>query len=141
MRRLLDWLPALVALGVLIAALLMGAGGESDPGPQSRPTPKRPDPAPEPTPCPDDRCPKPRPRPWPAHFEATVGGPRHPDGTELDCDLPEPFHVKNRGGSDGAGLCVFASMRHSGLWADEPERTEAAFMRRAPDGNTDANRD
>ena len=49
-----------------------------------------------------------------------VAGPALDDGTEVDCDLPARLHVKNRGGSDGAGLCVFASMRHSGLWADEP---------------------
>jgi hypothetical protein len=118
MKRLLDWLPAIVALGVLLAALLLTTGDRPDPAPPpSRPTPT---PAPAPEPCPDDRCPKPRPKPWGEPFQATVGGPRNADGTELDCDLPERFHVKNRGGSDGSGLCVFASMRHSGLWADEP---------------------
>src|SRR3954462_9656940 len=49
-----------------------------------------------------------------------VAGPALDDGTEVDCDLPARLHVRNRGGSDGAGLCVFASMRHSRLWADEP---------------------
>jgi hypothetical protein len=51
---------------------------------------------------------------------ARVGGPVLDDGTEIDLDLPSRLHVRNRGGSDGLGLCVFASMRHSGLWADEP---------------------
>src|SRR4051794_24575544 len=51
---------------------------------------------------------------------AHVAGPALEDGTEIDCDLPTSLHVRNRGGSDGAGLCVFASMRHSGLWSDEP---------------------
>ena len=49
-----------------------------------------------------------------------VNGPALDDGTEIGCDLPTRLHVKNRGGIDGAGLCVFASMRHAGLWADDP---------------------
>lgn len=52
--------------------------------------------------------------------DARVAGPRLDDGTEVDIDLPAKLHVRNRGGSDGLGLCVFASLRHSGLWADEP---------------------
>src|SRR5207253_8849189 len=51
---------------------------------------------------------------------ARVAGAALEDGTEIDCDLPASLHVRNRGGSDGSGLCVFASMRHSGLWSDEP---------------------
>jgi hypothetical protein len=112
MRRLLDYLPVLVALAALALALFLSAGDRER-------EPARP-PAPPP-PCPDDRCPRPPPKkPWDECVSATVGGPRHSDGTEVDCDLPERFHVKNRGGSDGSGLCVFASMRHSGLWQDEP---------------------
>ena len=120
MRRPIDWLPAIVAIGVVAAGLFLYSGGESGPD-REPPTPPAPAPTPPP-PCPDGRCPKPtpRPRPWGEAFGATVAGPRHPDGTELDCDLPERLHVSNRGGSDGSGLCVFASMRHSGLWADEP---------------------
>ncbi len=49
---------------------------------------------------------------------ATVSGPVAPDGTEVQNDLPPQFHVKNRGGSDGAGLCVFASLKHSAIWQD-----------------------
>jgi hypothetical protein len=51
---------------------------------------------------------------------ALVNGPRHIDGTEIDCDLPPDLHVRNRGGSDGAGLCVFASLCHSGSWQNDP---------------------
>src|SRR4051812_43190599 len=47
---------------------------------------------------------------------ATVGGPVAPNGTEIACDLPKDLQVKNRGGSDGAGLCVFASLKHSSQW-------------------------
>ena len=49
---------------------------------------------------------------------ATVSGPVAPDGTEAQCDLPREFHVRNRGGSDGAGLCVFASIKHAAIWQD-----------------------
>lgn len=51
---------------------------------------------------------------------ATVGGPTAPDGTEVQLDLPKALHLKNRGGSDGAGLCVFASCTHTGRWQTEP---------------------
>lgn len=61
-----------------------------------------------------------RPGPSPRSPSAWIGGPRHPDGTEIDCDLPGALHQKNTGGSDGAGLCVFASMRHSGRWQGDP---------------------
>ncbi len=49
---------------------------------------------------------------------ASVNGPTAPDGTELQCDLPGNLQVKNRGGSDGAGLCVFASLKHSAMWQE-----------------------
>lgn len=45
--------------------------------------------------------------------EASVGGRIGPDNTPLDCDLPADLQVKNVGGSDGAGLCVFTSIMHS----------------------------
>jgi hypothetical protein len=49
---------------------------------------------------------------------ATVSGPIAPDGTEVQNDLPGELQVKNRGGSDGAGLCVFASLKHSAQWQE-----------------------
>jgi hypothetical protein len=52
--------------------------------------------------------------------KASVGGAVAPDGTEVFCDLPADLHVRNRGGSDGSGLCVFASLRHSGQWQNDP---------------------
>lgn len=87
--------------------------------------------------CPDGRCPAParpnlpkpaprRPCPCPADLVDTsfadageMNGPGH-DGVEVNCDLPTELHLKNRGGSDGAGLCVFASLTHAGQWCDEP---------------------
>ena len=71
--------------------------------------------------CPDNRCPKPRPR-----FEsvgAAVGGNVSPDGTEyLQLELPGGRHQKNSVGTDGSGLCVYASAKHTGDW-----QSDAAF--------------
>ncbi len=39
-----------------------------------------------------------------------------PDGTPVQLDLPVRLHLKNTGGSDGAGLCVFTSITHSATW-------------------------
>jgi hypothetical protein len=50
---------------------------------------------------------------------ASVGGPKHGDGSEVQCDLPDDMHVRNRGGSDTLGLCVFASMKVAGHWQNE----------------------
>lgn len=44
---------------------------------------------------------------------AFVGGPKAPDGTMIQCNLPNQLHLRNKGGSDGAGLCVFTSLNHS----------------------------
>lgn len=49
--------------------------------------------------------------------KASRGGTVSPDGAEeIACDLPKRFHLRNRGGSDGYGLCVFASLQHASLW-------------------------
>ena len=37
-------------------------------------------------------------------------------GVEIDCDLPAYRHMKNVGGSDGSGLCVFTSIEHAFDW-------------------------
>lgn len=48
---------------------------------------------------------------------ARVGGKIGPDGfTEIGCDLPAQLHLKNTGGSDGLGLCVFTSIAHGARW-------------------------
>jgi hypothetical protein len=59
-----------------------------------------------------------------ALMAASVNGPTAPDGTEVQNDLPQSLHVKNRGGSDGAGLCVFASLKHSAVWQDVTPLTD-----------------
>lgn len=52
---------------------------------------------------------------------ASVGGPVTPEGVPIVCQLPGHLHQKNKGGSDGSGLCVYASARHSGLWQNCPQ--------------------
>ena len=104
------------------------------PGPICPPAP------PPPAPPPPPPRPSPRPGPWGnegrAPVGAKVGGPVNEDGTEIACHLPARLHQKNRGGSDGAGLCVFASMRHSGLWQNEPVFTNLfQYMWTKPGGS------
>jgi len=44
-----------------------------------------------------------------------------PDGqTIVQNDVPLPLRLKNKGGSDGAGLCVFTSCNVSGNWQNIP---------------------
>jgi hypothetical protein len=47
---------------------------------------------------------------------AKVGGKVSPAGVEIDVDLPAEHHLRNKGGSDGAGLCVFTSIDHAARW-------------------------
>jgi hypothetical protein len=66
---------------------------------------------------------------------ASVGGPEK-DGTRLACELPGSLHQKNTGGSDGAGLCVYASARHSGLWQNNAAFAELFhWMKKHPGGS------
>ena len=45
------------------------------------------------------------------------GGRTSPDGSEeIQIDLPGSMQMKNTGGRDGAGLCVFTSIEHAGRW-------------------------
>lgn len=49
-----------------------------------------------------------------------IGGRTSPDGSEeIQIDLPGSLQMKNIGGTDGAGLCVWTSINHAGLWANE----------------------
>jgi hypothetical protein len=53
----------------------------------------------------------------PIYGIAQRGGLVSPDGKEeVNCDLPRHLHLKNKGGSDGAGLCVFCSLNHASYW-------------------------
>lgn len=47
---------------------------------------------------------------------ATVAG-REFEGQAITADLPESLHIRNRGGSDGAGMCVMSSIEMAALWA------------------------
>lgn len=50
------------------------------------------------------------------------GGKTSPDGKEeITCDLPQQFRIRNVGGRDGAGLCVFTSIQYAGTWQGEKE--------------------
>lgn len=53
---------------------------------------------------------------------ASVGtGELSPNGLEsVTCNLQDKFHQRNSVGINGAGLCVFASMKHAGTWQDDP---------------------
>lgn len=103
------------------------------------PTPVKPKP-PDDEPIPEPLAPR-RPRkPWGKSDEVPVGakvlGRVHEDGTEIRCDLDPALHQKNTGGSDGAGLCVFASMRHTGLWQGDEVFTELFhWMKKHPGGS------
>lgn len=60
-----------------------------------------------------------------------------PDNSRaVDCDLPNDLHLKNVGGSDGAGLCVFTSISHSARWQHvEVLKDFRDYMRAYPGGS------
>jgi hypothetical protein len=71
----------------------------------------------------------------PATVAFTPGGPVSPAGAPATVDLPASQHMKNVGGSDGAGLCVFTSVEHSARWQAVRELDGfQAWMRRRPGG-------
>ena len=49
---------------------------------------------------------------------ANTPTPVSPAGVRATIDLPVSRHLRNVGGSDGAGLCVYTSTRHSADWAN-----------------------
>ena len=78
-------------------------------------------PAPPPAPPikpPEPKRPAPR-KPWGLSIQATVGGRLAPNGEPIQIDLPGEQHLRNKGGSDGAGLCVFTSIDHAARWHGE----------------------
>lgn len=48
-------------------------------------------------------------------FDSTPG-PVSPDGTRAAIDIPASEHIRNRGGSDGSGLCVYSSVTLAARW-------------------------
>lgn len=112
----------LALLAFLFFLLLEKGTARKPPVPVARPqpilvpVPVTPTPAPEPPRRPGPKpCPGPGPCPREA-IEASVGGNTAPDGTPIQCDLPGDLHLKNIGGRDGAGLCVFTSLAHAARW-------------------------
>lgn len=62
----------------------------------------------------------PRPRgPEKSAVKDHIGGPSH-DGRELQCDLWADDHLRNKGGRDGLGLCVFTSIDMAARWQNVP---------------------
>jgi len=46
-----------------------------------------------------------------------IAGRQSPDATEqIQLDLPAPEHMKNKGGTDQSGLCVFTSIEIAAHW-------------------------
>ena len=71
-----------------------------------------------------------KPRPG----SASVGPKRH-DGVLARDAMPAKLHLKNVGGSDGAGLCVFASISHAARYQGLAGLTDTMdWMRRYPGG-------
>ena len=61
--------------------------------------------------------------------------PVAPDGTPATIDLPVTRHVRNAGGSDGSGLCVFTSVQQSADWHNVPQLAGfQRWMTRRPGG-------
>lgn len=71
-----------------------------------------------------------------AEANITVGGPTGPDGkTEVTCDLPVSERMRNTGGRDGAGLCVFTSVQNAARYQNETRLVNfQADMRKEPGG-------
>jgi hypothetical protein len=66
----------------------------------------------------------------------SVGGPVGPDGkTEVTCDLPVSERMRNTGGRDGAGLCVFTSVQNAARYQNETRLVNfQADMKKEPGG-------
>lgn len=61
-------------------------------------------------------------------------GPEY-DGESIDCDVPMSLRIKNTGGSDGAGLCVFASLQMSANYQNVKELLDIfEWMKSQPGG-------
>lgn len=66
----------------------------------------------------------------------SLGGPVGPDGkTEVTCDFPVSERMRNTGGRDGAGLCVFTSVQNAARYQNEVRLVNfQADMRKEPGG-------
>src|SRR5579872_4800306 len=68
--------------------------------------------------------------------QISTGGPTGPDGaTQVTCDLPVSERMRNVGGRDGAGLCVFTSVQNAARYQNETRLANfQADMREEPGG-------
>lgn len=57
-----------------------------------------------------------------------------PDGRVIRNNMPMSLFIRNRGGSDGAGLCVFTSIYHTGVYQGLPLQGFRKFMEKRPGG-------
>lgn len=65
----------------------------------------------------------------------TTKTPVSPKGTRAVVDLPGDQHIRNTGGRDGQGLCVFTSGQIAARWQNMPEMEGfQAFMKTQPGG-------
>jgi hypothetical protein len=61
-------------------------------------------------------------------------GPIH-DGTEVSIDIPLRHRQQNTGGTDGSGLCVFATLQMAAWWQGITELDDLfAYMKTQPGG-------
>lgn len=69
------------------------------------------------------------------HGEAVTDGPSY-QATQANAPIPAHLHQRNTGGSDGAGLCVIASLVTNGRYQGVGEQVEALWdeARRRPGG-------
>lgn len=66
----------------------------------------------------------------------TPGGQSGPGNVVAAIDLDESLRRKNRGGSDGAGLCVYTSVEHAAKWQGcDSYRDLQAWASRRPGGS------
>lgn len=70
----------------------------------------------------------------PSDGAAVIGG-KHHNGVFARDAIPETMHVKNVGGSDGSGLCVFTSIQHAAQYQGiEGLKDFQTWMRSRPGG-------
>lgn len=74
--------------------------------------------------------------PRPRGAATQEGGKVSPDAkSEIKCDLPRSQKIKNTGGTDGAGLCVFTSIKWAMDYQNEPDGAHfRKDMEREPGG-------
>lgn len=72
--------------------------------------------------------------PSPGGGAHVTDGSQARDGTWAQIDFPKAEWIKNKGGSDGLGLCVFASATHAARWHHLDCEDFFEWMRQHPGG-------